>query len=402
MHRKILIGDVLEKIKEIPDNSIDLMMTSPPYLWLRDYGFEGQWGLEKSIDEYLDKMLGLMAEVKRVLKDTGSAVINMGDVYGGGIVHSDWSPGKDEKYENFIYSDKRREKMEFTTDIRKPYPNSLLFIPFQFGWRCVKELNFCCHNIIPWIKLNPMPFSGKNRFMNMWEPCLWFTKKPSKYFFDLDNVRMPSKTLEDRAPPKIKDKSGQQKLFLTNAEELELVRKTMNIPGQKPHGIHMNRSEGRPDFNPGKKQDNTPMADGKPDPTKKGFNDRWKNRKTANIPGQKVQEINKKVSGGYDMNTGEYLGHPNGKNPGDIFVSSTQPYPDAHYATFPLDVPLYFISCMCPQDGIVLDVFAGSGTTAEAAEKLARDWIMIEGSEENRKLIEKRVEPYKNERFNQV
>ena len=93
LHRQILIGDVLEKILEIPNDSIDLMITSPPYLWLRDYGFEGQWGLEDTIEDYMIKMLLLMNQVKRVLKPTGSAVVNIGDVYGGGIVHSDWSPG---------------------------------------------------------------------------------------------------------------------------------------------------------------------------------------------------------------------------------------------------------------------------------------------------------------------
>lgn len=418
LKRQILIGDVMEKIMEIPSDSVDLMVTSPPYLWLRDYGFEGQWGLEENIEDYQMKMLLLMNQVKRVIKPTGNIVVNMGDVYGGGTVHSDWSPGKDAKYENFVYSDKRTAKMKFKTTIKKPYPNSLCFIPFEFGMRCVRELGLCCHNIIPWIKLNPMPFSGKNRFMNMWEPVFWFTKKPSKYYFNLDAVRIRPKILDERWVPKIKSKKGQTKLF--GSDDGENERKTMNIPGQTAQGIHRNRSEGKPDFEawsedavrkgrgsnneglnnrnfmPIKKQDSTPMADGKPDPTKAGFNERWKNRKTLNIPGQGQQTVNQRSSHGHDMETGEYIGNPNGKNPGDILVTATQPYPDAHYATFPLDIPRYYISCMCPPKGVVLDVFAGSGTTAEAAEQLNRDWILIEGFEENLKLINKRLEPYRN------
>ena len=101
----------------------------------------------------------------------------------------------------------------------------------------------------------------------------------------------------------------------------------------------------------------------------------------------------------YDMVTGEYAGNPKGKNPGDIFVQSSKPYPEAHYATFPIELPEYFIQCMCPIDGIILDPFAGSGTSAEAAERLARKWILIEGHIENKKLIEKRLQPYMSEKI---
>ena len=70
MNGKILIGDVLEKIKEIPDESIDCIITSPPYWGLRDYGKEGQWGLEMDFHDYLDKLDKLMDECRRVLKMT--------------------------------------------------------------------------------------------------------------------------------------------------------------------------------------------------------------------------------------------------------------------------------------------------------------------------------------------
>lgn len=396
LHRQILIGDVLEKILEIPNDSIDLMITSPPYLWLRDYGYEGQWGLEDNIEDYMMKMLLLMNQVKRVIKPTGSAVVNIGDVYGGGIVHSDWTPGANATG-HYAYSEKRREGMQFKRSIKKPHPNSLLFIPWEFGRRCVFELDLVCHNIIPWIKPGSMPFSGKNRFTNKWEPILWFTKEPSGYYFDLDSIRLRPKAWDEK-PPKFKDREGQQDLFGEEVSEIEYESKMLDVPGQTPFGIHRNRADGKPDFE-GQwlKQDHILTASGKPDPTKKGFNKRWKDRKRAkgDTLGS-LQTITKRVMHNYDMVTHEYAGHPKGKNPGDIFVQTSKPYPEAHYATFPVELPEYFIQCMCPADGIVLDPFAGSGTTAEAAERLARKWILIEGQSQNQKLIRKRLEPHRS------
>lgn len=363
LHRKILIGDVMEQIKKIPDESIDFAMSSPPYLWLRDYGFENQWGLEDTIDEYLDKMIFLTAEIKRVLKKTGSIVFNFGDTYGGGKVHSDWNT---KTKGHWGYSEKRRKEMQFENkSIKKPHPNSLLFIPFQFGWRCVKELNLTCHNIIPWLKPNSMPFSGENRFTNKWEPCLWFTKKPSGYYFKLDEVRLMPKALE-RKPPKMVDRTGQQKL----------------MEGEDPK---------KP-----KKQDNVITASGKPDPTKKDFNKRYLEAQKRKYH---AQTLNKIHSGDFDIITGEYLGNEKGKNPGDYLILPTKPYPQAHYATYPVELPMYYIQCMCPEGGLVLDPFAGSGTTAEASERLARKWILIEGQRKNLKLIQKRLESWKSDKL---
>ena len=79
----ILQGDVIEKLKEIPDEFVDCIITSPPYYGLRDYGVKGQIGLEKTLDEYLNKMLEVTKELKRVLKKTGTMWWNHGDSYAG-------------------------------------------------------------------------------------------------------------------------------------------------------------------------------------------------------------------------------------------------------------------------------------------------------------------------------
>ena len=79
----ILQGDSLTQLKTLPDESIDCVMTSPPYWALRDYGVEGQLGLEPTFEEYIKKLCDIFDEVKRVLKNTGTCWVNMGDTYSG-------------------------------------------------------------------------------------------------------------------------------------------------------------------------------------------------------------------------------------------------------------------------------------------------------------------------------
>src|SRR3990167_10371689 len=80
---QIICGDVLEKLRELPDEIVDCVITSPPYWGLRDYGVEGQLGLEKTPEEYVTKVVEVFREVKRVLKKEGTLWLNLGDSYNG-------------------------------------------------------------------------------------------------------------------------------------------------------------------------------------------------------------------------------------------------------------------------------------------------------------------------------
>ena len=93
-NRTLLQGDVLEQFKQIPDESIDVTITSPPYYNLRSYDQEGQIGLEKTIPEYMDRLMTVMVEIERVTKPTGTIWVNIGDTYAGSP--SGW--GDDSKY----------------------------------------------------------------------------------------------------------------------------------------------------------------------------------------------------------------------------------------------------------------------------------------------------------------
>ena len=79
---KIICGDALSELKKFPNESMDCVMTSPPYWALRDYGIKGQLGLEPTFQEYITKLCDIFDEVKRVLKKTGTCWVNMGDTYG--------------------------------------------------------------------------------------------------------------------------------------------------------------------------------------------------------------------------------------------------------------------------------------------------------------------------------
>ena len=82
-HYNLLIGDVLDKLKELEDKSVNMCVTSPPYWGLRDYGNESQIGLEENPQDYIDVMVKVFSEVKRVLADDGTLWLNIGDSYSG-------------------------------------------------------------------------------------------------------------------------------------------------------------------------------------------------------------------------------------------------------------------------------------------------------------------------------
>lgn len=224
-NRQILIGDVLEQLAKIPDAVVDTTVTSPPYWGLRDYGVEGQWGLEPDFQDYLRKMNKFMKELKRVTKDTGSIWINLGDTYGGGVPHQDWN-GTDSEFQG----EENKEKKRFKSDFMKPYAKSRMGIPERFYINCI-DRGFKARNHIPWIKENSMPSSVKDRFTNKWESVFFFVLQ-EKYYFNLDAVRVKPIS-EARKVKKKKEKTRNQKLFGGNeTEEEEWTSKDSEVPSR--------------------------------------------------------------------------------------------------------------------------------------------------------------------------
>jgi len=174
----IIKGDCLTKLKEIPDESIDCVMTSPPYWALRDYGVEGQLGLEPTFDEYINKLCDIFDEVKRVLKKSGTCWVNLGDSYGKG------EEGKA----------KQIKSLEHKKSV-KGYQKCLLGIPFRFAIEMVNRGWILRNNII-WYKPHCMPSSVKDRFTVDFEYLFFFVKN-KKYYFETQYEPYSKATMDD-------------------------------------------------------------------------------------------------------------------------------------------------------------------------------------------------------------
>jgi DNA modification methylase len=161
---RIHTRDCLQFVKKLPDNSIDFCMTSPPYWRLRDYGISGQIGQEKTPEEYIEKLVVIFRELKRVLKDTGSFYLNLGDTYIGPDCCR-------------VRSWKK--------------PKQLALIPSRVAI-ALQDDGWILRNDICWIKPNGLPSSVKDRLTNRWEHIFHFVKQ-KKYYYDLDAIREPFK-----------------------------------------------------------------------------------------------------------------------------------------------------------------------------------------------------------------
>ena len=167
----------LETCKRLPNESVDCVITSPPYWQLRDYGYPEQWGLEPTFNEYLEHLWTLMDEIHRILKPSGTVWINLGDTYSS----NRWSDTKSGTGKSGIYAD-------ILTNKQISEPNKcLLLIPHRFAIGCI-ERGWIVRNDIIWAKRNGMPESVTDRFTKKHE-YFFFMVKSEKYFFDLDAIR---------------------------------------------------------------------------------------------------------------------------------------------------------------------------------------------------------------------
>ncbi len=173
---KILKGNALEELKTLPEKSINMLMTSPPYWALRDYGVDGQLGLEPTFDQYISKLCDIFDEVKRVLRDDGTCWVNLGDTYGG----SGGSSGHKEDTKNLGYT---TSKMGAVSSGSKTVTSKCLtMIPQRFAIEMVNR-GWILRNTIIWHKPNCMPCSVKDRFTVDFEYIFFFSKK-KKYYFE--------------------------------------------------------------------------------------------------------------------------------------------------------------------------------------------------------------------------
>src|SRR3990167_6215875 len=183
MINQILQGDCLEVLKTLESESVDCIITSPPYWGLRDYGVEGQLGLEKTPEEYVAKMVEVFREVKRVLKKEGVMFLNLGDSYAAG-----GNGGGTKK------QDSNRGTLALKGKVKKAppglKPKDLIGIPWRVAFALQVDGWYLRQDII-WAKPNPMPESVTDRCTKSHEYIFLLTKSP-KYYFDNEAIKEPA------------------------------------------------------------------------------------------------------------------------------------------------------------------------------------------------------------------
>ena len=175
----ILIGDARERLKELPAGSARTCVTSPPYFGLRDYGVDGQMGLEETPDTYVAEMVALFREVWRVLADDGTLWLNLGDSYAGGGGGNYNKTGVSQAGGQHITNVRNRPEWLENAGVK---PKDLIGIPWRVALALQQDGWYLRSDII-WHKPNPMPESVRDRPTKSHEYVFLLTKSP-KYYYD--------------------------------------------------------------------------------------------------------------------------------------------------------------------------------------------------------------------------
>ena len=292
----IHVGDNLFHLTNIPDNSVDMCVTSPPYYNLRDYKNSGQIGAENTVKDFVENLCKVFDEIHRILKPTGSCWVNIGDTY-----------------------DKKR----------------LLQVPSRF------EIAMCdrgwhLRNEIIWSKPNPQPISSKDRFWGNHEKFFWFVKDVKKYYFNRDAILVPQAEISIR---RMFSKNNMSKRKDFNATSKEGFAISSN--SQDKHYARM-----REEMGIDKEFNYEELIKSGKCPTRPEF-DTW------NVP--------------------------------------SVTYKGAHFAVYPPELIEKPILSCCPEQGIVIDPFMGSGTTGEVAKLNNRKYISLELNPEYAILANERI-----------
>lgn len=372
-------GDVVEVLRELPDNTADCVVTSPPYWGLRDYG-TGQWiggnpacmhstgrgtstappshpatpypaspahrggnprtcrrcgavrqdrqyGLEATPEDYVDALRGVFAELHRVLAASGTVWLNLGDSY------STTPPGRTDDPMRRSTATGRQALGVMRESVQRAGVDRTVALPRKnligMPWRVAFALQadgWILRNAIVWHKPNAMPESVHDRMSNRYELVFLLVQQP-RYYFDLDAIREP----------------------LARPEALgEGIVIGGSRKGRRAGVDATERRRGQNVYGTGKYTDDTTFS--------------------AHPPGEALRPTGRRHT----------AAHAKGKNPGDVWSMTTRPLRAAHFATFPVDIPLRCIAAGCPPHGTVLDPFSGAATTALAARQLERPYVGID------------------------
>jgi DNA modification methylase len=367
----LFCGDSQEALRSIPNQSVDTCVTSPPYWRARDYGTSKQLGLEHEVDDYVARLVAIFQQVRRVLKDCGTAWLNIGDCYfnGCGTVNGR-PPAKGWK----------RNKQ-------------LALVPFRVAL-ALEEDGWWIRNVAVWHKPNAMPSSVKDRLTNTWEP-VFLLAKSADYYFDLDAIRVPHQT--DDSIERRRAENGHNNGKAKGKSEL---RRWLNSPRHRVTIDGLKEVRRRP----GAPRSTTLAAYLQSALEKKGVTIGWVAEKLG-LPFERTrhyfrtdaigsrlppEETWHRLKGLLDLGP-EYddamtveLGdnvfrnHPKGKNPGDMTSIASSGASQEHFATMPVPLAEWALKATLPTNGVCLDPFMGTGATGIAAMKMGGRFVGID------------------------
>ncbi|MDR3121230.1 MAG: site-specific DNA-methyltransferase [Clostridiales bacterium] len=312
-----LCGDSYDILKSFPDNSIDMAMTSPPYWGKREYENQDGIGLEKDFREYIDNLLNIFGELRRVLKTTGSFWLNIGDSYSC---------------------------------------KNLLGIPWRIALRMCDEQGWILRNSVVWNKVKGGPDNSLDKLRNIHEDLFHFVKS-KKYYYDTSMAR--------KEPLKAKVQNGAVVSAtgvtgIRYKRQIELSTILTNLQKENAFSelngiLEQIRSGEIADFRMIiKGQQRTTHSD------------------STKVSGR-AKELETK--GFYFM---KY--HPDGAKMGDVWdiIPEDTQGRKLHFAPYPADLCRTPILTTCPPNGIVLDPFCGTGTTMAVAYENGRKSVGID------------------------
>ena len=329
-----IYGDSLKVLYHLPDECIDCVITSPPYYMKRQY-LGGGIGLESTFQEYIDKLLNITNEIYRVLKQTGSFWLNIGDSY------------------------KNKQ---------------LLNIPFRIAIRMQDEQKWILRNTVVWDKMKGSMSNSKDSLGCEYEPLFHFVKKKNGYYYDADAVRQKPRST------KIKNGAVVSATGVSGVRYKRKIELSTELTETQRQNAFQALEETLERIKNGELSDFRMVI--------KGANQRVTNGNTSNLSGR-AKELQEK--GFYFL----YY-NPNGSMISDVWqiVPEDTQGRKLHFAPFPEDLVKTPIILTCPINGIVLDPFVGTGTTSYVAAQLGRKSIGVDMAKEYLEIAEDRCLEY--------
>lgn len=327
---KIIVGDVRQGLATLPDRCVQTVVTSPPYWGLRDYGADGQIGLEETPQQFVAAMVEVFDSVWRVLADDGVLWLNLGDSYVG--------TGDKGDYRDPKYADGRNaHAVSVNRTVNGLRSKNLVGIPWRVAF-ALQEAGWYLRQDIIWAKPNPMPESVKDRCTKSHEYIFMLTKQ-ARYYFNNEAISEPA-LWQDEQTLATNAQARQQKRLIEKLKngDASIVRSqsdyTQAMKGERQKGRGMNGNKER-----------------------------------------------------------VFVQSDTGRNKRDVWTVATQPFKGAHFAVMPEAIVEPCVRAASRSGDLVLDPFTGSGTVGLVALREDRRFVGCELNPEYAEIAKERIGP---------